>query len=365
MIFGLILWTLASGYFPAVIPYMQPSVYWGVAFISAIMLFISLVLHEFAHAVVAIKNDIPIKKITLFIFGGVAHMEKEPDSPGVEFRMALAGPIASLAIALLFYIAARLLASSGSNVLAAMFNYIAFMNLSVVLFNVIPGFPLDGGRVLRAVIWKCNQELRAATRFATWIGRGVAYIFIAIGAIIVLSKMPAAARAFPLPFNISLLHGVWFIVIGIFLHEAAEMSYQQLILKKALVGVPVKDVMQTNVTTVTPDIKLDVLVNEYFYKFRYMGFPVVENGCLKGMVTLHAVKEVPSDKWSSIEVSQVMSECRSDLLIDPCKDALDALVQVTKSGLGRLLVVENGCLLGIATQRDLLKLFEIKAHLGG
>ncbi len=349
LIFALISWTLASGYFPANVPMKSTSLYWTAAICSALFLFISLVAHEFAHSIVAVKNGIPIKKITLFIFGGVAHMESEPETPAVELKMAIAGPAASLAIAVVLFVAAKYSAVIADPLITCAIFYVAMMNFSVVVFNLIPGFPLDGGRVLRAVIWKCNTELKAATRIATWIGRGVSYVFIAIGAVLVLLKV--------------LMSGVWFIVIGIFLHEAAEMSYQQLILKKALVGVPVKDVMQTNVITVTPDIKLNVLVNEYFYKFRYMGFPVVENGCLKGIVTLNSVKEIPNSKWDECIVADVMTHAREDLLVTPEKDALEALVQVTKSGLGRLLVVENGCLLGIASQRDLLKLFEIKTHL--
>jgi len=350
IIFALVTWTLATGYYPAYTPAQTAVVYWSAAVISTLLLFGSLLLHELSHSFVAIRNNIPIKKISLFIFGGVAQMEKEPDTSIVELKIAVAGPLCSLFIALICF--AVLIALNGLNIhpiVPSMLAYIAIVNTSIVVFNSIPGFPLDGGRILRAAIWRFNNNLKNATRIATYCGQLFSY------AIMLACLYFLYQRDF--------LSGIWLLVLGLFLHEAADMSYQQLILKKALVGVPVKDVMSKDVIAVSPDLPLDKLVNEYFFKHRYMGFPVVESGILKGIVTLHNVKEIPNEKWPSTKTSEAMTQVREDLMVCPEADCLEALLQVTRSGLGRLLVVEKGALQGIITQRNLVKLFEIKTHL--
>ena len=347
----LVTWTLATGYYPVYTPAQTAVVYWSAAVISTLLLFGSLLLHELSHSFVAIRNNIPIKKISLFIFGGVAQMEKEPDTSIVELKIAIAGPLCSLFIALICF--AALIALNGVNIhpiVPSMLAYIAIVNTSIVIFNSIPGFPLDGGRIFRAVIWRFNDNLKKATRIATYSGQLFSYTII-------------LASLYFLFWQHDFLSGIWLLVLGLFLHEAADMSYQQLILKKALVGVPVKDVMSKDVIAVSPDLPLDKLVNEYFFKHRYMGFPVVESGILKGIVTLHNVKEIPNERWPSTKTSEAMTQVREDLMVCPEADCLEALLQVTRSGLGRLLVVEKGSLQGIITQRNLVKLFEIKTHL--
>ncbi len=350
VIFGLVTWTLAISYFPVYSPDFTQTQYWIAATTSSILLFVSLLLHEFSHSFIAQRNNIPIKKITLFIFGGVAQMEKEPDTSEVELKIAIAGPLCSLTISLIAFAMSGLLQYFKVNSLVlGVFKYIALMNATLVVFNSIPGFPLDGGRVLRASIWYFNKNLKSATRIATTCGKLFSFLFMTAGLLYL--------------FFANYITGIWFLVIGLFLHEAAELSYQQLILKKALVGTPVRDVMIKDVITVPPDLKLDVLVNDYFFKHRHMGFPVVENGKLLGIVTLQCVKEIPNDQWPTTEVRKALIDVRQDLIVCPDNDALDALMQVTKTGLGRLLVVDNGQLLGIIVQRDLVKLFEIKTHL--
>ncbi|MFA5103815.1 MAG: site-2 protease family protein [Candidatus Margulisiibacteriota bacterium] len=350
VIFILITWSLASGYYPLFLPSRQEYVYWLAAGISAILLFVSLLLHELSHSLVAIRNGIPIKKISLFIFGGVAQMEKEPDTSVIELKIAIAGPACSLFIALICLAAFVVLNRTNAHpMVTSMVFYIAIVNMSIVVFNSIPGFPLDGGRILRAMIWKFNNNLKTATRIATYLGRFFSYAIMLAGLFFLSQK--------------EYLSGIWLLVLGLFLHEAAEMSYQQLILKKALVGVQVKEIMSEDVISVPPDLSLDKLVNDYFFKHRHMGFPVVDNGLLKGIVTLHSVKEFPRDQWSSTSVFQALTPVRQDLVVCPESDCLEALLQVTKSGLGRLLVVDHGRLVGIITQRGLVRFFEIKTHL--
>lgn len=350
VVFLLITWSLAAGYYPLFLPLRQEYIYWLAAVVSSMLLFSSLLLHELSHSLVAIRNGIPIRKISLFIFGGVAQMEKEPETSGVELRMALAGPACSLAIAIVCFAIFMLMPPAGvGQIAASILFYTGLVNLAIVIFNLIPGFPLDGGRVFRAMIWNFTGDLRSATRVATYFGKGFSYLIMAAGIFFL--------------YNQQFLNGVWLLVLGLFLHEAAEMSYQQLILKKALVGVRVQEVMSDDVVSVPPDLTLDRLVNEYFFKFRHMGFPVVADGMLKGIVTLHDIKEFPQEEWSSIAVSKAMTPVRQDLMVCPDTDCLEALLQVTRSGLGRLLVVDKGRLVGIITQRGLVKLFEIKTNL--
>ena len=350
VIFLLITWSLASGYYPLFLPFRQEYVYWVSAGVSSVLLFVSLLLHELSHSLVAINNGIPIKKISLFIFGGVAQMEKEPDTSLVEFKIALAGPACSLVIALFCFVSGFFLEGHGiSSVALSILFYMGMVNSAIVIFNSIPGFPLDGGRVFRAVLWAFTGDLRSATRIATYFGKMFSYVIMSVGMFFLYRQ--------------EFLNGVWLLVLGLFLHEAAEMSYQQLILKKALVGVQVKNVMSEDVISVPPNLSLDKLVNDYFFKHRHMGFPVVEKGLLKGIITLHDVKEISQDQWPSTCVSQAMTPVRQDLVVCPEADCLESLLQVTKSGLGRLLVVDHGKLVGIITQRGLVKLFEIKTNL--
>ncbi len=355
IIFGLVSSTLAKVSFPMAVPGLSDALYWIAGVLSAIILFLSLLLHELAHSYIAVHNNISIKKISLFIFGGVAHMEKEPDDPLTEFKVAIAGPIMSLIIVLVFILLRNILAISHAHHLTiAMLNYVILMNAGIVIFNMIPGFPLDGGRVFRAMVWKISNNLRHATMIASNIGKAFAYLIMLAGIICLLFTQVVPGIWF---------RGIWFLVIGLFLHEASDLSYQHLIIKKALVGVPVTDVMEKDIITVRSDIDLDDLVNNYFYKHRHMGFPVVDKGILKGLVMLQNVKAIPQDQWKTTTVDKVLTTPRADLLAAPDTDCLEALLQVTKTGLGRILVVDNGKLLGIVVQRDLVKLFEIKSHL--
>ncbi len=323
---------------------------WIASVICAFSLLLSILVHELSHSYFAKKFGLPIKKITMYLFGGVAHMEREPETAKSELIIAIAGPAFSFIVALFSFNLFYFLLFFGANPLViAIAEYLFVINLSLAIFNLLPGFPLDGGRILRAILWQFMNDLKGATKISTMLGKAFSLVFIFIGLFYIFKGM--------------WLNGIWLLVIGIFLHEAADASFQQLMLKKALRGIPVRDIMETNVVTVPPDIFLNTLISDYFLKHKHLGFPVVENGFLKGIVTLSNVKEIPNDLWETTNVAKAMTAAREDLIIDPNKDAMEALLQVTKSGLGRILVVEHGKLLGLVVQRDLLHIFEIKSSL--
>jgi Zn-dependent protease/CBS domain-containing protein len=350
IILGLVVFTLARGYFPVTNPELPEPAYWLMAIVAAILLFASLLAHEFSHSLVAIRNDLPIHGITLFIFGGVAHMEKEPSSPGVEFKMAAAGPGMSFLLAVVFFALTQTLYSFGSpTYLLSILNYLFILNLAVGLFNLIPGFPLDGGRLLRAVLWHFSNNIKKATRIASLFGKIFAFVLIAYG---LLNLFVGA-----------LITGIWFIFIGLFLQEAAETSYQQIVLKRALTGVRVASIMTRAVVTVPSDITLDKLVDEYFFRFRYTSFPVVKDDALLGLVTLHAVKEVAKERWPWVKAGEIMFPISPDLVISKELEVIDVLSKMAGSGSSRLLVAEDSKLIGILTQRDITRLFELKSKI--
>jgi len=352
IILGLVVYTLANSYFPMVNPELTPPVHWFMAVIAAILLFASLLAHELSHSLVAVRHSLPIRGITLFVFGGVAHLEQEPATPGVEFKMAIAGPAMSFFLALVFLALTQLFYNLGlPKALLSITNYLFILNLMVGIFNLIPGFPLDGGRVLRAILWKYFKDLRKATAIASGFGKGFAFFLIAFG--------------FLNLFTGSVITGIWFIFIGLFLQEAAEVSYRQVVMKKMLGGVRVKELMTRDVITVSPEIPLNSLVDDYFFKVRHATFPVVEDDTVLGLITLHDIKEVPREKWAETKIRQIMIPVSRDLIINKEADAMLALAKMANNKIGRLLVLDGPKLVGILSQRDVMRLFEFKSEIEG
>lgn len=260
IVFFLVTWTLAQNYFPAALPNAPVYVYWIISVVAAFLFFITLLAHELSHSAVAIKNNLPIKGITLFIFGGVAHMSKEPQSAGVEFKMAIAGPLCSFGLSFIFFVLTQLFYNLGFPMaVVVVTDYLSVINLIVGIFNLIPGFPLDGGRILRAALWSIFGDMKRATRIASGLGRLFAYFLMGMG--------------FLYFFYGAILSGMWLIFIGFFLQEAASTSYQQVVMKKSLSGVNVQNIMSRNVVTVPEDLSLSSLVDDYFFKFRFTSFP--------------------------------------------------------------------------------------------
>jgi Zn-dependent protease/CBS domain-containing protein len=355
IIFFLVTWTLAASVFPNAYNMQGLPIitYWVAAIVASFFFFASLLLHELSHSFIAMKNDLPIQGITLFVFGGVAHISKEPQTPAVEFKMAVAGPLCSLSLSFIFSFLALLFQGIGlPAAIIVITQYLAGINLMVCVFNLVPGFPLDGGRILRSAIWSITGDLKRATLIASSFGKLFAYFLMGFG--ILLFAMYR-----------EIISGIWLILIGFFLQEAASASYQQVSFKKILNGVKVRDIMTANVVTVSKHLTLTSLVDDYFFRYRVTSFPVLsDEGDIEGLITIHAVKDVPRASWVSTTVMEAMLPINSDLVISPTADVFDALTLMAGNGVGRLLVRQDGKLMGIVSQRDVIRLFEVKEDLG-
>lgn len=351
VIFALIVYTLAVGYFPQANRHLTPAMNWLGGVIAALLLFASVLLHEIMHSVVAKRNGIGIGGITLFIFGGVSRMTDEPRTPEAELKMAIAGPATSIVLAGAFYVAARLGGAAVFGVLGyEVVSYLALINLILGMFNLIPGFPLDGGRVLRAILWGATNNLEKATRYAAFSGQAFAWLFIIGG----FSTMLFGG----------FLGGLWFVFIGWFLNNAAHQSYQQLVLRRALSGVDVHRVMTTDFPHVDPSTSLQDFVHDYLLRYDYSAFPITDDGNLVGIITANEVRDVPREQWPTMSVRQVAKLPDEERVIDENDDAFDALMHMAEGNLRRLLVMHDGKLKGMITQDSILNLVRTKMQLG-
>jgi Zn-dependent protease len=352
VVFFLVTWTLAQNYFPVALPHYPVIAYWIISILAALLFFISLLAHELSHSIVAMNNHLPINGITLFIFGGVARMSREPQTPKVEFIMAAAGPLCSFSLSFAFYVLTQLFYNLRFPMaIVATTDYLSVINLLVGIFNLIPGFPLDGGRILRSALWSLTGDIKRATEIASAFGKIFAYFLMGAG--------------FLYLFYGAILSGIWLIFIGFFLQEAAATSYQQVAMKQLLSGAKVQDIMSKNIITVDENISLLSLVDDYFFKYRYTSFPVLsEDENIKGLITIHAVKDVHRNMWASTKIKDAMVPLVQNFVVQPNKDVFEALTQMASNGVGRLLVIHNGKLIGIISQRDVIRLFEVKEGLG-
>jgi Zn-dependent protease/predicted transcriptional regulator len=347
----LIAWSLSKGVFPSYYKNLSAQTYWWMGIIGALGLFLSIIAHEFSHSLVARKYGLPMKGITLFIFGGVAEMEEEPQSPRVEFLMAIAGPLSSIVIALIFYgIHAAGKQAGLAEPINGVVGYLGWINAIVAGFNLLPAFPLDGGRVLRSILWGAKKNLRWATYISSRIGSGFGILLIILGVIQV--------------FRGNFIGGMWWFLIGMFLQGAAKASYQQLITRKALEGEPIRRFMKTDPVTLSPSVSLEHLVEDYVYKYHFKMFPVVEDSDrLLGCVTTKQVKEIPRQYWNRKTVGEVASQCSPENTIAPQADAMKALSVMKRTGNSRLMVVERGRLVGIIALNDMLEFLSLKVEL--
>lgn len=347
----LIAWSLSVGLFPFRYKNLSTQTYWIMGVVGALGLFASIVFHEMCHSLVARKYGMPMKGITLFIFGGVAEMGEEPPSPKAEFMMAIVGPISSIAIGIVFYGIYFLGRQNGwSEPINGVVQYLAFINGLLAFFNLLPAFPLDGGRVLRSILWGSKKNLRWATRISSKIGSGFGILLIILGVFQFLRG--------------NFIGGMWWFFIGMFLRGAAKTSYQQLLIRKALEGEIVQRFMKTDPVTVTPSLSVEELVEDYIYRNHHKMYPVVQDtDRLIGCVTTKQVKEIPREKWRQTKVGEVASQCSAENTIGPQVDAMKALSIMSKTGTSRLMVTEKNRLLGIIALKDLLKFFALKVEL--
>lgn len=351
VIFALVLWSLASGYFPQGYPGLEPATYWIMGAVAAVLLFVSVLLHELSHSFVAQKFGIAVPRITLFIFGGVAQISQEARTPKTEFNIAAAGPVCSFALAFIFWILGKLGFISDDMVLLAIFDYLAFINVTLAVFNLIPGFPLDGGRILRAYLWNRWNDVKRATYTVSRIGSGFGIFLILFG---VLNF-----------FWGNLIGGIWFVFIGMFLNQAAKSGYQMTLLEDGLSGVKVNDVMTQNVISVPATISINKLVRDYFYRHLFVSFPVVNGaGDLIGMVSVKQVKDVPQEEWHERRVEDIMIKNSELKTISPDDEALNAFNMLMKNELGRIPVTSRDKLVGIVSRRDIMTLLTLRSDLG-
>jgi len=296
---------------------------------------------------------IGISGITLFVFGGVSRMTSEPKTAGDELKMAIAGPATSAALGVIFLAFAFLMRATGDGrALQGGLYWLGIINLVLAGFNLLPGFPLDGGRVLRATVWSATGDLRHSTYIASLAGQTIAYVLMAIG---ILSLFTPGG----------LIQGLWwFILIGWFLLDAARSSYQQQVLQSSLSGVHVKDIMTPEVVTVSPETTVQEAVDSYFLRLNYAAFPVVEGQRLLGVLTLPHVRQVPREQWPYTRVGAIVDSIDPSQLLRPTDDAWDALTAMASADRGRLLVVEGPNLVGIISRTNIMRFLRTKIELG-
>lgn len=342
IIFGLITWSLSTFYFPKAVPQLKGSSYWISGVAAAFLLFVSVAVHELSHSFIAIRYGQSILSITLFIFGGVAQMKGEPAHPKAEFRMAIAGPLSSFLLSLIFFLSYRLVTGE---IVKALFQYLSQLNLILGAFNLIPGFPMDGGRLVRAFIWNKTNDFFYATRRASQYGQKIALFFIIFGLFSLF---------------MGFTNGLWLMLIGWFLHTAAQASYQQASLQEILWSVKVKDVMVKDIINISPNITIDTAVDEYFLKYGYGGFPIMDDGKILGIVTLKEIKNIPKERWKYTTISSVFIPHDKRWEVSAEEDATKALELMISEDKGRLVVTEKGSVIGLITRNGIARYLQIK-----
>ncbi len=350
IIFGLITFTMATSFFPENFPEMEGTMGWILGAIMAIFMLMSILLHELSHSIVSIQQGIEVKRITLFIFGGIAQMEREPDDPDKELKIALAGPLMSLLLFVIFSIALQVLSMlQVYEPWLVIFIYVRNINLILVLFNMVPAFPLDGGRVLRALLWKFKGNLREATRITSGMGNIFGFLLIFFGVYLV--------------FLGNFINGIWFVFIGWFIKQLSESSYQNTLMTDMFTKIKVDTFMSKNVIAVEGHISVEALVENYFYKFKFTSFPVLSDGKVIGMVTVDSIKALQREEWDRTAIRNVVIHLKDDLMVQPQENVTQAIKKIFQNGVGRVLVMEGGELQGIVSRTDILNYIRIHSQL--
>jgi Zn-dependent protease/CBS domain-containing protein len=335
---------------PKVAPGLERAAYWLLGLAGAVTFFVCIVLHEFGHAVVARAVGIPIGGITLFLFGGVAEMQDEPRTARSEFGMAIAGPLVSAILTALFFVLAEVGDRVGwARAAVAWLGMMGTLNLYVLIFNLIPAFPLDGGRVLRSIIWGISGNLLRATYWASLLGQGFAWLLIAYGVFRVLGH--------------DWFGGFWMGLIGLFLANAARSSYRQVLIRQTLSGEPVSRFMNREPIVVPPTLNLRHWVEDYVYRYHRKAFPVASDGRLEGYIGTRVLQNYPRDEWDRRTVGEVMRHDLDRVTVRPDADALHALQQMQKTGNSRLIVTDGDRLVGIISLKDLLRFLQLRLEM--
>jgi Zn-dependent protease/CBS domain-containing protein len=347
-IFILISWSLVQGFFPQQYPGWDTPSFWITGILAALLLFVSVLLHELAHSLVARARGMPVSSITLFIFGGVSNLEEEPEKPKAEFVMAIVGPLTNLALAGIFW-ALTLTVGNQDSPLAAMLSYLALINLILAVFNLLPGFPLDGGRVLRSILWGTTGSLSKATNIAATVGRFFGWGLIALGLFQLLAG--------------NFLGGLWIAFIGWFLSSAADASRKELTLREHLSSIKVRDMMNPSPETISPDTLVEEAVWDIFRKQRGRAVPVCQDDKLVGIVTITDVKELRRDKWAETTVAQIMT--RKPLYAVSPEESLQTAMKLTaQHDINQVLINHQGQCAGLLSRADIIRHLQFSQELG-
>ncbi len=346
-IFGLITWSLAQGFFPQAYPGWSPTTYWATGVFAALLLFVSVLLHELGHSLVAQAKGIPVQGITLFIFGGVSGMEEDPEKPKTEFAVSIVGPLTSLALAGVFWGFTYVVPDQDSPI-GAMLGYLAYINAILAGFNLIPGFPLDGGRVLRSILWWRTGNLTRASNIAGKIGQGFGWAFIGFGLFQLLSG--------------NFLGGLWIAFIGWFLSSAAESARRETTMQERVTGISVGEVMDSSPATVSETVSLQELVQK-LRMHRQRAMPVIRDNRIVGIVTASEIREVPQDQWLQTTAGDIAT--RDPLHTVSSNDDLNTAMKLLREhDLNQLLVVRGNELEGMLNRADVIHYLQLSQELG-
>lgn len=350
LIAALVVWGLSATWFPAVLPGRPSAVYLGLGTLAAVLFFLSILLHELGHSVVSQRCGIPVPRITLLFIGGIAEISREPDSARAELKIALGGPIVTLLLIIAYVLLQILCSAAGIEEIAMVFHWLWQVNLILLVFNAIPGYPLDGGRVLRALLWAKSRNLRKATYITSRIGVGFSWLLIALG---ILGLFQGLLNAFV------------FLLIGIFLKTAAESGYMQALYTEVLHGIRVRDIMSSNPICIPAHLPVNLAVDDYFLAKHHVTFPVCDDdGRFLGLLKLAYLKLIDREKWPFTSAGDVVSANDSaELSIDAETPANLAMRRLLQPGQGRLAVLDNGKTIGIITRADILKFIRIHTEL--
>lgn len=347
--FLLFAWTLSSGYFPLQVPDYPTFSYWIAGTLSSLALFACVLLHELSHCVVARKLGIPVRQITLFIFGGVSEMAQTHSStPTAEFLTTISGPLSSLGLGIVFLAITTLMRNSADRISAEMFHYLYYVNFLLAAFNLIPAFPLDGGRVLRSYLWHRTGNLNQATKSASRVGGIFAMTLMALGVLSMLAM--------------HIIPGVWLLLIGLFLKNSAENEYKSFELRFGLQNMKLREIM-TPPIAVNTSMTISEFVNDYVFHYHYRIFPALELNRFVGMVDVRSIKSVPPNDWPTTKIGGFLSDPSTYCVMDPETDATDALRLLNAQNCSEAPVVRNGALIGILTRADLFKLVSLKREI--
>jgi len=347
--FLLFAWTLSVGYFPFQAPNYRPAAYWIFGTISALGLFASVLIHELSHCIVARRLGVQVRQITLFIFGGVSEMtQSQSNSPGAEFQITIAGPLSSIGLAVVFALLSYIVRNAAGRLAIETLRYLVYVNVLLAAFNLIPGFPLDGGRVLRSYLWHRGGDLGKATRSAARIGAGFATMMITIGLIGILSG--------------HFMFGIWLLLIGVFLRKSAENEYRSFQMRSTLENLRVSDIMAPPIAANKGTTVAD-LVNQYVFHYHDRIFPVVDHGRFVGMIDLRNLRKIPVDEWPNTYIDAYMSDSSEYCVLDSKMDAREALGLLIECRMPKAPVVDRDQLTGFLTRNDLVEIITLKTDL--